>query len=508
MKELNMPSGGRPVYTEDFQTLQNEISIFERIFSQNGNNCVLSGCAYVEYPNPGGQTYSASVSEGYAIINGKICHVNAWHNTTFSHSDLPLRIELIQSDSVERAQLVNGENAPLTIDYEGIVRTNNNVIEGAYILMNKKKSSTSSFNDRFTYFYDTYSGFTKKAEVEDVTKRAYIIDLQDYIRPGSVLPTLNATFVYGRHIVQPCSFTISNNNDASKFGSLAAKTYYVFCIRHLFSSDNIGAGNDYLLYDWSGNFVNQYDANNVLPCIRDVFGESIATNEQDGRMSKEYVRSLNRKADRSYVDVELAKKMSSDATYNKQQIDDALETKLDYNTWKEDKDILWGEIKMWAGRGAPPEKYHLCDGSYFPIPASESDEHYDLWKAIDRAFNTDATPANHFALPNLSGRFIVGRGTNSNNETFNYRTSGGAATVTLTTDQIPAHRHTVPSDDWNNGGTPPYSQYGIENYKELNYGPGESGAGGVCDSGPAGGGQPHNNLPPYYVLAYVIRVSK
>lgn len=503
-----MPSGGRPVYTEDFQVLQNEISVFEQIAYQNCGNCVLSGCVYTEKPNPDGETYDANLTEGYAIISGKICHVAAWHNAAFHHIQLPLYIELVQSDSMERTQLVNGETTPMTINYEGEVRTAGNTIVGPAISMNRKKSSVSSFNDRFTYFHDLYEGFTRKAEAEEVVKRAYIIDLQNYISPGDVLPTLNAAFVYGRHVVQPCSFTISENNDALKFGDLEAKTYYAFCIRHYFSSSNVGTGNDYLLYDWSGNFVNKYNSINVLPCIRDVFGESIATGSQDGRMSKEHVKSLNGKADLSYVERELAGKMSSDAAYSKQEVDEALSLKVNYEEWAENKDILWGEIKMWAGSGAPPSKYHLCDGSYFPIPTSKSSPYYDLHQAIGTAFNTAQTPSDSFALPNLSGRFIVGYGTNSNGETFEFKKTGGSSEVTLNPSQIPAHRHTVPSDDWNNNGVAPYEQYDIKNYRELNYGPGESGRGGICDSSATGGNQPHNNLPPYYVLAYVIRIMK
>ena len=138
-----MPSGGRPVYTEDFQVLQNEISVFEQITYQNCGNCVLSGCVYTETPNPDGVTYNANLTEGYAIINGKICHVAAWHNAAFHHIQLPLYIELVQSDSVERTQLVNGETTPMTINYEGEVRTAGNTMAGPAIFMNRKKSSSS-----------------------------------------------------------------------------------------------------------------------------------------------------------------------------------------------------------------------------------------------------------------------------------------------------------------------------------------------------------------------------
>lgn len=505
-----MPSGGRPVYTEDFQVLQNEISVFEQIAYQNCGNCVLSGCVYTETPNPDGETYDANLTEGYAIISGKICHVAAWHNAAFHHNQLPLYIELVQSDSVERTQLVNGETTPMTINYEGEVRTAGNTMVGPVISMNRKKSSSSERNDRFTYFHDLYEGFVRKAEVEDVNKRAYIIDLADYIGVDKILPTTNAAFVYQRHIVQPRTFTIFNAN-GENYNGLANGTYFAFCIRQVFSINTTGLGHDYLLYDWSLKFVGKYDDTNVPEFIRDLYGETIATTTKDGRMSKEQVKSLNGKADKTYVDRELENKMPSNGTYTRKEIDDALALKLNYNTWKDNMDILWGEIKMWAG-ATPPPKYRLCNGDNLPIPGNNpSDQYYDLYQAIKETFNiigANGTPKGYFALPDLRGRFIVGMGRGTGDKEFGFNTTGGASEVTLTTDQIPVHRHTVPSDDWDNGGAPPYSQYGIENYKELNYGPGESGAGGVCDSGPAGGGGAHNNLPPYYTLAYIIRVEK
>ena len=504
-----MPSGGRPVYTEDFQTLQNEISIFEKITEQNCRNCVLSGCEYTEYLNPNGQTYSAGVTEGYAIIDGKICHVNAWNNASFSHNDLPLKIELVQTDSVERIQLVNGETAPLTINYEGEIRTKSNTVTGTYITMNRRKSSASTIDDRFTCFHDLYIGFTRKAEVEEVNKRAYIIDLHDYLDLNSTLPTLNAVFVYQNHILQPCTITIPVS-DETKYGGLPEGTYYAFCIRHYLSVNGSGVGTDFLLYNWSRRFIAKYNDQTVLECIKDAFGESIATYDKDGRMSKEHVKMLNNKADKSYVDTELAKKASSGSTYSKNQIDDALALKLDRSQWEEDRDILWGEIKIWAGSNIPA-KYELCDGRSHTIPQSPSDQYWDLYQKIRTTFNVsgaNGTPTGEFALPDLRGRFIVGMGRGTGDKEFGFNTTGGASEVALTVDQMPAHRHKAFAED----DVVNISSYGTDNgpanYQDYNEGASGDGAGGLTDTSVAGGNQPHPNLPPYYTLAYIIRVAK
>ena len=505
-----MPSGGRPVYTEDFQVLQNEISVFEQIAYQNCGNCVLSGCVYTETPNPDGETYNANLTEGYAIINGKICHVAAWHNAAFHHIQLPLYIELVQSDSVERTQLVNGETAPMAINYEGEVRTAGNTMVGPAISMNRKKSSSSERNDRFTYFHDLYEGFVRKAEVEDVNKRAYIIDLADYIGVNKALPTTNATFVYQRHIVQPRTFTIFNAN-GENYNGLANGTYFAFCIRQFFSLSTTGLGHDYLLYDWALRFVDKYNDTNVPEFIHDLYGETIATTTKDGRMSKEQVKSLNGKADKTYVDRELENKMPSNGTYTRQEIDDALAQKLNYSTWQDNMDILWGEIKMWAGDNVP-RKYALCDGTAFPIPGENpSAPYYDLWKAIGTTFNVagaNGTQNGYFALPDLRGRFIVGKGRGTGDKEFTFMSTGGASEITLTVDQMPAHKHKAFAED----DVVNISSYGTDNgpsnYQDYGEGASGDGAGGLIDTSVTGGDQPHPNLPPYYTLAYIIRVEK
>lgn len=90
--------------------------------------------------------------------------------------------------------------------------------------------------------------------------------------------------------------------------------------------------------------------------------------------------------------------------------------------------------------------------------------------------------------PDLRDRFVVGVG-----NSYNVGDTGGANTVTLTVDQMPAHTHTV-RDNYNDGGI--------------------GASGGSGDTGSAyttrttssvGGGQSHENRPPYYALAYIMK---
>ena len=99
---------------------------------------------------------------------------------------------------------------------------------------------------------------------------------------------------------------------------------------------------------------------------------------------------------------------------------------------------------------------------------------------------SNTNPAQHFGgtwVEIVAGAFLrsVGSG---NTATSNPATvAGGSETVTLTQDQIPSHNHTytIPGHDSGSGW----------------YGANGTAAGASQTSGNTGGGQPHNNLPPY-----------
>ncbi len=98
--------------------------------------------------------------------------------------------------------------------------------------------------------------------------------------------------------------------------------------------------------------------------------------------------------------------------------------------------------------------------------------------------------------PNLKGRFILGAGSNTSLTTRTLGQTGGAETVTLTVDQIPAHNHrfagaNAPKErDLNgSGGSKTFaSEANIE-----------------ADTNNTGGGKSHENMPPFYVLTYIMK---
>lgn len=113
--------------------------------------------------------------------------------------------------------------------------------------------------------------------------------------------------------------------------------------------------------------------------------------------------------------------------------------------------------------------------------------------------------------PDLRGRFILGAGqgigVDSNGDAFVNRAvgiSGGAALHTLTKSQMPSHTHSET-----------YTQIG---YSGNSYANGSNRAAANTDeyasqqTGPEGGGAggvtvPHNNMPPFYVLVYIMKTD-
>ena len=106
--------------------------------------------------------------------------------------------------------------------------------------------------------------------------------------------------------------------------------------------------------------------------------------------------------------------------------------------------------------------------------------------------------------PNLTDRFIVGAG-------YNYwvGATGGANSVALNVNQIPAHRHWYTGDDWlsyanDNGYDSTSESVWVGGYDA---GSTQYGDARVWKTSATGGNEAHENRPPYYALAFIMRVK-
>ena len=129
-------------------------------------------------------------------------------------------------------------------------------------------------------------------------------------------------------------------------------------------------------------------------------------------------------------------------------------------------DIPLGTIVLWSGKNIP-EDWALCNGKN--------------------------------GTPDLRDRFVVGAG-----NSYKIGNTGGQKEVVLTEKQLPKHKHLM----WFNGNYEqnpwgsaknPYSYYSdrgvLTTAKTLNY------------NQPVGENKPHENRPPYYALAYIMKIN-
>ena len=103
--------------------------------------------------------------------------------------------------------------------------------------------------------------------------------------------------------------------------------------------------------------------------------------------------------------------------------------------------------------------------------------------------------------PDLRDRFIAGYNPlNADYDTIG--NTGGEAEVTLTESQMPSHTHTSNAPNGNNGNT---FTGGSSAERAIQALPGGGGTNVPATIDEAGGDQPHENRPPYYVAAFIMR---
>lgn len=156
-----------------------------------------------------------------------------------------------------------------------------------------------------------------------------------------------------------------------------------------------------------------------------------------------------------------------------------------------------GEIRMFGGNFAP-NGWALCQGQLLPI--SENDV---LFQLIGTTYGGDGEET--FALPNLASRVPIHQGTGPDGTTYQMGELSGVETVTLTTQQIPLHTHTmVGSTNAANTGNPAgkvIAQSANVAYMVIDSNEVNLNAAAVT---PIGGSQPHENCQPFLCINYII----
>jgi microcystin-dependent protein len=168
-------------------------------------------------------------------------------------------------------------------------------------------------------------------------------------------------------------------------------------------------------------------------------------------------------------------------------------------------DPFLGEIRIFAGNFAPRD-WALCDGQLLSINDNQA-----LFSLLGTIYGGDGRTT--FALPDLRGRTPIHAGSAPGLTHRPVGSRGGSEIHTLTPAQVPSHTHSLrgtsqtATTETATGAmlaTTPQNASGVRSYHPSN----TELITLHSDSIEAyGGGQPHNNMPPFLSVNYIICLS-
>ena len=158
-----------------------------------------------------------------------------------------------------------------------------------------------------------------------------------------------------------------------------------------------------------------------------------------------------------------------------------------------------GMIVQFGGNFAP-RAWALCDGQLLAIASNTA-----LFSILGTTFGGDGRTT--FGLPEMRGRVPVHSGNGSTGPGLSSRSlgeKGGAETVTLTANQIPAHHHSFQAGTGKAGGTANGGFLADTNEFDAAAGGGNLNVGTI---GNTGGGQSHTNMQPWIAINFIIALQ-
>ncbi|XAH23523.1 tail fiber protein [Xylophilus sp. GW821-FHT01B05] len=159
-----------------------------------------------------------------------------------------------------------------------------------------------------------------------------------------------------------------------------------------------------------------------------------------------------------------------------------------------------GEIRMFAGNFAPVN-WAFCNGQLLSI--AENDTLYTL---IGTTYGGDGVVA--FALPDLRGRIPLHMGRGNTGTTYLQGQRAGAETVQLSTQEIPEHNHQLMAASSAGYLASPENGLPARHRDYKAFVATGAGMGGTplhtSSLSATGGNQPHENLPPYMCVSFII----
>jgi microcystin-dependent protein len=166
-------------------------------------------------------------------------------------------------------------------------------------------------------------------------------------------------------------------------------------------------------------------------------------------------------------------------------------------------DPFIAEIRMFAGNFAP-RGWALCNGQLLAIQQNVA-----LFSLLGTTYGGNGQTT--FALPNLQGSAPIHPGQGSGLSPYSLGQTGGESAVSLISTEMPSHTHTASATATPGDNPDPDGRvWGVAAVARgtamYSAGPTDTFMGPQALS-MSGGSQPHNNMPPYLVLNFIIALT-
>jgi len=166
-------------------------------------------------------------------------------------------------------------------------------------------------------------------------------------------------------------------------------------------------------------------------------------------------------------------------------------------------DQFLSEIRMFTGNFAPTG-WALCNGQLLPINQNTA-----LFSLLGTYYGGDGVST--FGLPNLQGSAPICIGQGPGLSSYYNGETGGSPTVTLLQNELPAHTHVAQASTAGGVDSPAGAAWGESKLGKTPLPVYAASGSNVPMSpqalAPAGGNQPHNNMPPYQCLTFIIALQ-
>jgi microcystin-dependent protein len=166
-------------------------------------------------------------------------------------------------------------------------------------------------------------------------------------------------------------------------------------------------------------------------------------------------------------------------------------------------ECMIGEVRMFAGNFAP-RSWALANGQILSIAQNTA-----LFSILGTMYGGNGQTT--FGLPDLRSRFPIGAGQGPGLSTRSEGEVGGEETVTLLQSEMPAHTHALQASSAAGTHIRPQTRVlakvdPVTGNNIYNAGPPDS-AMAAESIGLTGGSQPHDNMPPYMGINFIICIE-